>query len=156
MMNRIIESVEKDRENYDLSNTSEDRKDKKIDTTQAITSAAYSISQNAQAKAIITFSVSGKTTLRMSKQRALVQIVGISPNLNTSRRLQIAWGVNSCHAEDANDVTEMVRIACTIVKKKEIAKPNDAVVITAGIPFGNAGGTNLLRIAKIIADEDLS
>ena len=99
--------------------------------------------------------MSGRTTLRMSKERAPVQIVGISPNINTSRKLQMAWGVNSCHAKDAHDTKEMVSIACMIVKDKEIADPGDSVVITAGIPFGNAGATNLLRIAEIIADKDL-
>ena len=92
----------------------------------------------------------------MSKERAPVQIVGISPNINTSRKLQIVWGVNSCHAEDANDTKEMVSIACKIVKNKTIANPGDSVVITAGIPFGNAGATNMLRIAKVIADKDLT
>ncbi len=156
MMNKIIESVEIDRENYNLSNHEKYENQKSINTTEAITSAAYNISQNAQAKAIITFSVSGGTTLRMSKERAPVQIVGISPNIDTSRKLQIAWGVDSCHAEDAHDVKEMVNIACTIVKNKKIVNPGDSVVITAGVPFGNAGSTNLLRIAKIIADKDLT
>ena len=92
----------------------------------------------------------------MSKERAPVQIVGISPNIKTSRVLQIAWGVNSCHGLDENDNKEMVSIACTIVKNKKIANPGESVVITAGIPFGSAGSTNLLRIAKIIADKDLT
>ena len=156
MMNKIIESVEIDKENYDLSGHSENLVSKRINSTEAITNAAYTIAKNAQAKAIITFSVSGGTTLRMSKERAPVQIVGISPNLATSRKLQIAWGVNSCHAEDANDTKEMVSIACSIVKNKKIAEPGESVVITAGIPFGNAGSTNLLRIAEVIADKDLN
>tara|TARA_Y100000590_G_scaffold349635_1_gene401213 strand:- start:341 stop:1780 length:1440 start_codon:yes stop_codon:yes gene_type:complete len=156
IMNRIIESVEIDRENYDLSIIQDSKRLSSINTTEAITSAAYTISYNAQAKAIVTFSVSGGTTLRMSKERAPVQIIGISPNIKTSRKLQIVWGVDSCHAEDANDITEMVQIACTIVKNKKIAEPGDSVVITAGVPFGNAGTTNLLRIAKIISDKDLT
>jgi len=156
IMNRIIESVEIDKENYDLSIIQNNKRLSSINTTEAITSAAYTISYNAQAKAIVTFSVSGGTTLRMSKERAPVQIVGISPNIKTSRKLQIVWGVDSCHAEDASDITEMVQIACTIVKNKKIAAPGDSVVITAGVPFGNAGTTNLLRIAKIISDKDLT
>ena len=129
---------------------------KKINTTDAITSAAYTIAQNAGAKAIITFSVSGKTAFRMSKERAPVQIIGISPNIDTARKLQIVWGVNSCHTQDAKNTTEMARIACTIAKEKNIAKPGDSVVITAGVPFGNAGATNLLRIANIIADKNIN
>ena len=92
----------------------------------------------------------------MSKERSPVQIIGISPNIGTARKLQIMWGVNSCHTKDAHDTKEMVSIACTIAKEKNIAKPGDSVVITAGVPFGNAGTTNLLRIAKVIADKDLS
>ena len=43
-----------------------------------------------------------------------------------------------------------------IVKNKKMAMPGDSVLITAGVPFGNAGGTNLLRIAKVIANKDLT
>ena len=156
IMNKIIESVEKDKENYNLSVQNEMKNSKKTNTTDAITSAAYSISQNAGAKAIITFSVSGKTTSRMSRERAPVQIIGISPNIGTARKLQIMWGVNSCFNNDAHDTKEMVSIACSVVKNNNIAEPGDTVVITAGVPFGNAGTTNLLRIAKIIADKDLT
>ena len=157
IMNRIIQSVENDKENYNLSNTTiEENTKKRISTTDAITSAAYTISKNAEAKAIITFSVSGRTTLRMSKERAPVQVIGISPNINTARKLQIAWGVHSFHATDAHNTTEMVDIACKIIKSQNIAKSGESVVITAGVPFGNAGSTNLLRIAKIIEDKDLN
>ena len=156
IMNKIIESVEKDKENYNMAVHEEISSLKKINTSDAITSAAYTISQNAGAKAIITFSVSGGTTSRMSKERAPVQIIGISPNINTARKLQIMWGVHSCHNQDANDTKEMVSIACSVAKDKKIAMPGDSVVITAGVPFGHAGSTNLLRIAKVIADKDLT
>ena len=92
----------------------------------------------------------------MSKERAPVQVIGVSPNISTARKLQIAWGVHSCHAKDAHNVTEMVDIACGIIKNQRIAKSGESVVITAGVPFGNAGATNLLRIAKIIDDKDLT
>ena len=154
-MNNIIENVENDKNNFNLEidNLVSDRK---IDNTDAITNAAYSIANNAGAKAIITFSVSGKTTMRMAKERAPVQIIGMSPNLSTARNLQLVWGVNSCHGEDAQSATEMVKIACATAKEKELVKPDDNVIITAGVPFGNAGTTNLLRIAKVIANKDLT
>ena len=155
-MNKIIENVENDKNNFNLEVEDLDNI-KKIDHTDAITSAAYSIANNAGAKAIITFSVSGKTTMRMARERAPVQIIGLSPNLKTSRNMQIVWGVNSCHSfEDAANSTEMVNIACRIAKDKNLVKADDNVIITAGVPFGNAGSTNLLRIAKIIADKDLT
>ena len=154
VMNSIIESVEQDNNNFDLDHNTEKLKSK-VNITDAITNASYSIANNADAKAIITFSVSGKTTMRMAKERAPVQVISLSPNESTARKLQLVWGVNSCLSEDAQDATEMVNIACTIAKQKKLVKPDDFVIITAGVPFGNAGSTNLLRIAKIIADKDL-
>ena len=155
VMNNIIESVEKDKDNFDLENE-ENKLKRKTDNTDAITNAAYSIAKNADAKAIITFSVSGQTTMRMAKERAPVQIIGLSPNLTTSRKMQLVWGVNSCHTEDAHNTTDMVKIACTTAKNKQLVKPDDNIIITAGVPFGNAGSTNLLRITKIIADKNLN
>ena len=155
-MNSIIENVEKDKNNFDLSIENTESL-KTFDDTDAITSAAYSIANKAGASAIITFSVSGKTTLRMARERAPVQIIGLSPNIKTARKMQIAWGVNSCHSmQDAANTTEMVNIACRVVKNKNLVKADDSVIITAGVPFGNAGSTNLLRIAKIIEDKKLT
>ncbi|SVA32121.1 uncharacterized protein METZ01_LOCUS84975, partial [marine metagenome] len=152
IMNRIIESVENDKENFDLQMHHNDKISKKsINTTDAITSAAYTIARNAEAKALVTFSVSGKTTIRMARERAPVLVIGLSPNIDTARKIQLVWGVHSCHTpQDAKNTTEMVSISCKIIKEKDLAKPGDSIVITAGVPFGNAGSTNLLRIAKII------
>ena len=154
-MNKIIETVENDKNNYDLRLEDDSLDD--VDNTDAITLAAYSIAKKSNAKAIITFSVSGRTTRRMARERAPVQIVGLSPNINTTRKMQLYWGVNSCYSdENAQNAQEMVKIACTIVKNKKLVEAGDNVVISAGVPFGNAGTTNLLRLAEIIADKDLT
>lgn len=155
-MNKIIESVEKDRNNFDLQIHEEKIRQKTISTTDAITSAAYTVARNAEAKAVVTFSVSGNTALRMAKERAPVLGIGLSPNIKTARKLQLVWGVHSCHTKDARNTTEMVQIACSVIKEKKLGLPGDTVVITAGVPFGNAGSTNLLRIAKIIDDKNLT
>ncbi len=154
-MNNIIKTVENDKNNYDLSFEDENLDD--VDNTDAITLAAYSIAKKSNAKAIITFSVSGRTTRRMARERAPVQIVGLSPKIDTTRRMQLYWGVNSCYSnEDAQNAQEMVKIACSIVKNKKLVEAGDSVVISAGVPFGSAGTTNLLRLAEIIADKDLT
>ena len=159
IMNRIIKSVETDSNNFNLEikNQESSSTNKKISTTDAITSAAYTIAKNAEAKAIVTFSVSGITTMRMSRERAPVLIIGLSPILETARKLQISWGVYSIHAkQDAQNATEMVSIACKALKNKRLAEAGNSIVITAGVPFGSAGSTNLLRIAEIIDDKDLT
>ena len=144
-----------DKNNYDLRLEDDSLDD--VDNTDAITLAAYSIAKKSNAKAIITFSVSGRTTRRMARERAPVQIVWLSPNINTTRKMQLYWGVNSCYSdENAQNAQEMVKIACTIVKNKKLVEAGDNVVISAGVPFGNAGTTNLLRLAEIIADKDLT
>ena len=154
-MNKIIETVENDDNNYDLRIEDDNFGD--VDNTDAITLAAYSIAKKSNAKAIITFSVSGRTTRRMARERAPVQIVGLSPKIDTTRRMQLYWGVNSCYSnEDAQNAQEMVKIACTVVKNKKLVEPGDSVVISAGVPFGSAGTTNLLRLAEIIANKDLT
>ncbi len=120
IMNRIIKSVETDSNNFNLEikNQENSSTNKKISTTDAITSAAYTIAKNAEARAIVTFSVSGITTMRMSRERAPVLIIGLSPILETARKLQISWGVYSIHAkQDAQNATEMVSIACKALKK---------------------------------------
>ena len=155
-MNKIIESVEKDKNNFDLEIHEEKIRQKTISTTDAITSAAYTVARNAEAKAVVTFSVSGNTALRMAKERAPVLGIGLSPNIKTARKLQLVWGVHSCHTKDAQNTTEMVKIACSVIKEKKLGVHDDTIVITAGVPFGNAGSTNLLRIAKIIDDKNLT
>ena len=154
IMNKIIESVENDNENYSNEIQMQNLHDKS--STDAIIAAADTISRNAQAAVIVTFSVSGSTTLRMARERCPVKILSISPSIFTARKLCIVWGVHSCVGDDAQNTTEMVNNACKIVKEKDLAKPDDSIIITAGVPFGNAGTTNLLRIAKIIANENLT
>ena len=119
-MNKIIESVEKDRNNFDLQIHEEKTRQKTISTTDAITSAAYTVARNAEAKAVVTFSVSGNTALRMAKERAPVLGIGLSPNIKTARKLQLVWGVHSCHTKDAQNTTEMVQIACSVIKEKKL------------------------------------
>tara|TARA_Y100000590_G_scaffold161332_1_gene184996 strand:- start:10992 stop:12413 length:1422 start_codon:yes stop_codon:yes gene_type:complete len=150
IMNRIIESVENDDANYLNEIQMQNRHDKS--STDAIIAAADTISRNAQAAVIVTFSVSGGTTFRMARERCPVRVVAISPSIRTARKLCIVWGIHSCVGDDAQNTKEMVSNACKIIKEEGLAKVGDSIVITAGVPFGNAGSTNLLRIAKIIAD----
>jgi len=75
--------------------------------------------------------------------------MGISPNLNTARRLALAWGVHCIHTKDARSFKDMVIKSGKLAKKEKFAKKGDRVVITAGVPFGQSGATNVLRIASV-------
>ena len=67
----------------------------------------------------------------------------------TARRLALCWGVHTVHTEDVTDFSEMVGKACTIALHDGLAQHGDRLVITAGVPFGTPGNTNVLRIAWI-------
>jgi pyruvate kinase len=71
----------------------------------------------------------------------------LTPSIQTARKLALAWGVEPRVAADPANVEEMVDEAIDETKKLGIAKPGQAIVIVAGVPFGRAGSTNMIRIA---------
>ena len=74
-------------------------------------------------------------------------ILGLTPRGDTARRLSLVWGVHSVETEDLNNFGEMVSKAIDVAVREGFAAPGDRLVITAGVPFGTPGATNILRIA---------
>jgi pyruvate kinase len=101
------------------------------------------------AAAIVTYTNTGSTTLRAARERPDVPVLCLTPNLNTARRMTLAWGVHPVRTEDANNFADMVQRAVAIARHEELAKPGERLVITAGVPFGTPGATNILRIAYV-------
>ena len=85
----------------------------------------------------------------VSAMRPAAKIVTISPNINVSRQVSLLWGVQSINSRDANGWRDMMSISKEIIKKLKFVKKNDFVVITAGLPFGKAGMTNMVRLYKV-------
>ena len=104
------------------------------------------------AAAIVTYTTSGSTTLRAARERPEQPILGVTSELATARRLSLTCGVHSVHTADVRDFDEMVRKAVAAAALEDVAGPGDTVVITAGVPFGTPGATNVLRIARIPAE----
>ncbi len=98
---------------------------------------------------LIVFSNSGKSAKLVSAMRPAAKIVTISPNINVSRQVSLLWGVQSINSRDANGWKDMMSISKEIIKKLKFIKKNDFVVITAGLPFGKAGMTNMVRLYKV-------
>ena len=111
-------------------------------STDAIIAAADTISRNAQANIIVTFSVSGRTTLRMARERCPAKIVGISPSIYTARKLCIVWGVHSYVGEDAQNTREMVDSACKILKEQGLDPSRGAGYINVG-PVSDKGKSEI-------------
>ncbi len=150
MMDRIIRRVEQDpryRRYLDA-----DPADPEATSADAITAAAAQAATTIRAAAIVTYSVSGSTTLRAARERPAVPIVGLTPSVGIARRLAIAWGVHCVTTEDATDFVDMTEKACQVVLEQGFAKVGDRVVITAGVPFGTPGSTNTLRVAWVGAE----
>jgi pyruvate kinase len=77
--------------------------------------------------------------------------LSLTPKLSTARRLALVWGVHSVLTHDVTDVDTMTDLACRTALGEGFAKPGDSIVIAAGVPFGRAGTTNMLRLATVWA-----
>ena len=119
------------------------------DPVKSILLSVKNIAYNPNVKAIIVFSNSGKSAKLVSAMRPAAKIVAISPNINVCRQVSLIWGVQSINSRDANGWKDMMSISKEIIKKLKFVKKNDFVVITAGLPFGKAGMTNMVRLYKV-------
>ena len=117
-----------------------------------IASAARQIAETLGLAAIVCFTSSGSTGIRASRERPAVPIIALSPVKRTGQRLAMIWGLHCVVTEDAHDIGEMVDRACSIACREGFAAPGQRIIITAGVPFGTPGATNLLRIAFIGPD----
>ena len=146
-MNQTIISTEKYKKEHidDFKNSIISNKD----PVKSILLSVKDIAYNSNVKAIIVFSNSGKSAKLISAIRPAAKIVTISPNINVSRQLSLLWGVQSINSRDANGWKDMMSISKEIIKKLKFIKKNDFVVITAGLPFGKAGMTNMIRLYKV-------
>ena len=147
MMDKIIVKVESDPLYLNINEASHVKAESTAE--DAITESAKYVARTMSAKAVVTYTTSGSTALRAARERPDVPIMGISPNLNTARRLSLVWGVHCIHTSDAKSFKDMVLKAGRLAKKEKFAKQGDHVVITAGVPFGQSGATNVLRIASV-------
>ncbi len=149
-MNQIAEAVEKDR--LFPSIIQAQRPEPESTGADTITSAARQIAETLGLAAIVCYTSSGSTGMRASRERPSAPIIALSPVRRTARRLSLVWGLHCVVTEDAREVDEMVHRACSIAFKEGFAHPDQRIIITAGVPFGTPGATNLLRIAFIGPD----
>lgn len=149
-MNRIAIAVEQDglyqsiirRQNIEPEATAAD----------AISASARQVAETLDLAAIVTYTSSGSTGIRAARERPEKPIVALSPKMATVRRLSLVWGLHCVRTEDAVDLEDMVDRACSIAYREGFARPGDRVAITAGVPLGTPGATNMLRIAFVGQD----
>jgi pyruvate kinase len=117
--------------------------------SDAISAAACQVAAQVGAAAIVSFTSSGATALRAARERPAAPILAMTPNLGTARRLALLWGAHCVHSADIRGFQDMVQKAVRAAHREGLAKPGQRLVITAGVPFGTPGATNILRIAWV-------
>lgn len=147
MMDRIIAQTEADphyRDAIDASHTQP-----AANTPDAIGWAARSVAGLLDVAAMVAYTSSGSSALRMARERPRAPIIGMTPQRETARRLALVWGVNPVVCDDVTGVDDMTKRATATAKELQFAQAGQTIVIAAGLPFGTPGSTNLLRIARI-------
>ncbi|NPC54758.1 pyruvate kinase [Caenimonas soli] len=147
MMSSIISHTESDpsyRDGIDASRT-----EPLAVAADAIGHALREVTRLLQAAATVAYTSSGYSAIRTSRERPRAPIIGMTPRLATARRLALVWGVHAVLCHDVADVPEMSELACRTTLREGFGKVGETIVISAGMPFGTSGTTNLLRIAQI-------
>jgi pyruvate kinase len=147
MMNRIVRRVEGDPSYRPIMEAQHARP--QATSADAISLAAREIAETIGAACIVCYTTSGSTALRAARERPRVPILCLTGRTQTARRMTLAWGVECLFSHDVATIDEMVSYACDSAKQAGLAASGQRVVITAGMPFGTPGATNLVRIAWV-------
>lgn len=147
MMSRIIESTERHkmyRSIIDASHPGEE-----TTAPHAVAAAAADLAAALRASTIVAFTSSGTTAARIARKRPAVPILAVTPDRLVSRQLCLLWGAHSVLSPDVHSYEEMVDRAARTALTEQFAQPSELIVVVAGVPFGEAGTTNNLRVVQI-------
>lgn len=111
-------------------------------------SIAHSV-EHTNAKAIVAFTESGYTGRMVSRYRPTVPVLVLTPHEKTQLKMQVVYGCESLIVKNISRVREAEHIAAGAVLKRKLGKPGDTFILGAGIPFGEAGATNMMLIETL-------
>lgn len=120
-----------------------------VSTTNAIGKATCTTAMDLGASAIITATSSGYTSKAISKFRPKAPIIAATTTESVMRRLSLVWGVYPVLSPYSNSTDDVIELSIQSTVDAEYVKEGDLVVITAGIPVGTAGSTNLIKVHTI-------
>jgi pyruvate kinase len=147
MMDRIVARVEQDagwRAGMDASRVPPEK-----NAADAIAAASAQVCHTIGAKAIVAFTASGATALRVARERPEAPVIGLTPNQKTAQLMAVVWGVHAVITPDVHSMTEAVSRAGRVAITEGFAVHGDEIVVSAGVPFGHSGTTNALRVATV-------
>lgn len=119
------------------------------DITEAISHATVTTAHDLKAAAILTVTKSGTTARRLSKFRPDCPIIGLTTDETTCRHMNMSWGVLPGIIDEKNNTDELIKHAIDVSLQKGYLKHGDLVVVTAGVPLGMSGTTNLLKVETV-------
>jgi len=146
-MDRVAQSAEGDI--YYNGIIHAQRNETESTAADAIASAARSIAETLLVPVIVCYTGSGSTGARLARQRPSMPILALTPVIETARRLTLTWGSHPVLVANAKSLDDMMSQAGEIAFSEEFAKPGEKIIITAGVPIGAPGTTNMIRIATI-------
>jgi pyruvate kinase len=147
MMDRIVARVEQDAGWRALIDAS--RAAPHNTTASAMAAASAQVGHLIGAKAIVAFTASGSTALRMARERPAPPVIGLTPNMEIARLLAVVWGVHAVVTPDVHSMTEAAQRASRVALTEGFAERGAEIVVTAGVPFGHSGTTNALRVVTV-------
>jgi pyruvate kinase len=147
MMDRIVARVEQDPSWRAMIESS--RGAPEHVTADAIAAAARQVCHTIGAKAVVAYTDSGATALRVARERPEAPIICLTPHMTTARRMAAVWGLHAMVAADAHSMTEAVARAVRVAHTEGFAQHGEEIVVAAGVPFGHSGTTNSLRVATV-------
>lgn len=139
MMDKIAQRTEKTCKNDQASRHS-------ANVAEAISFASYTIAKDLKAAAILTPTHSGLTARMISKYRPMTIIIAATPFDNTARKLSLLWGVQPIIVPESSGTDEMLAVTVNTSLNKNLIQAGDVVVITAGVPIGKVGSTNMIKV----------
>ncbi|MGI9389803.1 MAG: pyruvate kinase [Boseongicola sp.] len=119
----------------------------KQSVADGIVSAAREIAETADIQVICCYSQSGKTALLVARERPTVPIIAMTSLIGTARRMSLTWGLHCVKTDELDRFKTAVINAARAARAEGFAEPTDQLVVTAGVPFGQSGTTNILRVA---------
>ncbi len=124
-------------------------KETETNTTNAISESVAHTAYNLNVPAIITATESGHTARMISKYRPKAPIVAVTNTAGVCRKLALVWGVHAQEGHKVKTTDEMLEVAVDASIQSGIVNHGDTVVITAGVPVGESGTTNLMKVHVI-------
>jgi len=146
MMDRIARTVEAD-ERY-ITDMHEHVPVPDDTTADAVSMGVSNMAHTLRAQLIVSFTSSGSTAVRVARNRPAAPILAITPSAVALRQLSLVWGVLPYLSDDIADTDEMVQVATDAIRDRGLLEPGGRFVITAGVPFGMRGTTNMIRVER--------